>query len=88
MRAKVGRMIMCHMLADTSVELLAMVRTIGVDPKRIRCEGTHREHFDVCRSKRALAVKAGAKELDYVGLCVFLNRKRIESEARNGSTST
>ena len=79
-------MVMCHMLADTSAELMAMARTIGVNPKWIQCEGTHREHFDVCLAKRALAVKAGALELGYVDLCVFLNRKRKESEARNGKS--
>jgi hypothetical protein len=63
MRAPFGRMVMCHMLADTTDELLAMAVRIGVDPKWIQKAGTHREHFDVSLAKRALAVEAGAVEV-------------------------
>lgn len=58
-----GRMIMCHMIADTTEELLAMVDTIGVQHKWIQHAGTQREHFDISRAKRALAVKAGAQQI-------------------------
>jgi hypothetical protein len=60
-----GRMMMCHLFADTHAELLAMVDTIGVQRKWIQHRGrTKFEHFDICKSKRALAVKAGAIEVD------------------------
>lgn len=65
MRAKFGQMIMCHMLADTTEELLAMADTIGVARKWIQYPGLPREHFDIALSKRALAVKAGAKEITW-----------------------
>jgi hypothetical protein len=55
-----GRMLMSHMVADTTDELLTMVDRIGVQRKWIQYPGTHREHFDVCRQKRALAIAAGA----------------------------
>lgn len=56
-------MLMCHMMADSTGELVAMARQIGVNPKFIQHAGTPLEHFDVCRSKRAMAVRAGAIEV-------------------------
>lgn len=63
MKAQFGRMIMCHMLADTTEELLAMADKIGVARKWIQYPGTHREHFDIALSKRAEAIKHGAIEI-------------------------
>lgn len=63
MRAKFGRMTMCHMIADTTEELLAMADTIGVQRKWIQDAGTPREHFDISLAKRALAIAAGATEI-------------------------
>jgi hypothetical protein len=63
MRAKFGRMIMCHMRADSTEELLAMADRIGVARKWIQYPGTFREHFDVCLSARAQAVANGAIEV-------------------------
>lgn len=63
MRAPFGRMTMCHMFADTPAELLAMADRIGVARRWIQHAGTRREHFDICLSKRALAVKYGAQEI-------------------------
>ena len=60
-----GRMIMCHLMADTTEELLAMVDTIGVQRKWIQEKGTAREHFDISLGKKALALKAGAKEVGW-----------------------
>lgn len=55
---------MCHMTADSHDELIAMAKRIGVQVKWIQYEGTWKEHFDICKSKRALAVKQGAIELN------------------------
>lgn len=52
---------MSHMIADTSDELLSMADAIGVQRKWIQAEGTYREHFDICQSKRDLAIKHGAQ---------------------------
>ncbi len=65
MEAKFGRMKMCHMLADTTAELLAMADAIGVNRKWIQKAGEPGEHFDIALSKRALAVKAGAQEITW-----------------------
>lgn len=56
------RYVMCHMMADTDEELLAMADKIGVNRKWIQRvpSGTH---FDIARTKRALAIKAGAEEI-------------------------
>lgn len=66
MRARFGRMIMCHMRADSTEELLAMADTIGVARKWIQYPGTSREHFDICLSAKAKAIAAGAIELTMV----------------------
>jgi len=53
-----GRMLMCHMLADTEAELHEMAGKIGV--ARRWYQG---DHYDICLAKRALAVQFGAKEV-------------------------
>ncbi|BAH38849.1 hypothetical protein GAU_1807 [Gemmatimonas aurantiaca T-27] len=74
--AQFGRMKMCHMMADTHEELVAMADTIGVDRKWIQDAGTHREHFDICKSKRAKAVAAGAQEVRITELGSIMRRKK------------
>lgn len=66
MRAPYGRMVMCHMFADTTTELNAMADSIGVARKWIQFPGTPREHYDICLAKRAQAVNAGAKEIAWL----------------------
>lgn len=61
--APFGRMIMCHMIADTTAELLEMVDKIGVQRKWIQDAGTGREHFDISLCKKKLAIGFGAKEI-------------------------
>lgn len=63
MRAAYGRMVMCHMAADSREELLAMADRIGVARKWLQKPGTWQEHFDIALSKRALAVQYGAVEV-------------------------
>ncbi|WBF05199.1 hypothetical protein [Burkholderia phage CSP3] len=55
-----GRMKMSHMIADTTEELIAMARTIGVRAKWLQHPGEHGEHFDIAKGKRELAIAAGA----------------------------
>jgi hypothetical protein len=55
---KYGRMIMCHMLADDLEELHAMADKIGVQRKWFQPKST--PHYDICKSKRDLAIKFGA----------------------------
>ncbi len=62
-KAKYRRMLMSHMIADTQTELYEMVDKIGVQRKWIQDYGTAREHFDICQTKRKLAVEYGAKKI-------------------------
>lgn len=58
-----GRMVMCHMMADSTQELLEMADKIGVARKWLQKPGTAYEHFDVCKSARAKAVEHGARQV-------------------------
>lgn len=62
MKARYRNMIMCHMMADTVDELHAMADKIGV--VRRHFQDTKYKHYDICLSKRILAVRYGAIELD------------------------
>lgn len=64
MRARVGVMIMCHMVADTLSELHAMADLIGIQRRWYQGPPTTRwPHYDIALSKRALAVANGALEI-------------------------
>jgi transposase len=77
MKAKYGRMIMSHMLADTSEELLAMADKIGLSRKWLQYAGTPKEHFDVSQEYKKKAIEAGALQVDrrFMGRLI---RKRRE----------
>ncbi|WP_309086414.1 DUF4031 domain-containing protein [Chelativorans sp.] len=84
MRAPFGRMLMCHMWADTREELFAVADRIGVQrkwfqrPPGIGLPGMNAswEHFDIARSKRRLAVSYGAVETDRYGPVEYTARLR------------
>lgn len=58
-----GRMLMCHLLADTPTELHAMVDRIGV-ARRWYQHSASTPHYDIAKGKRALAISHGALEVD------------------------
>jgi hypothetical protein len=71
MTADFGRMKMCQCIADTPEELHAMMDKIGVQRKwyQVKASG---DHYDISRSKRALAIKHGAIEItvrQLAGMC-------------------
>lgn len=72
-------MIMYHMLADSTAELLAMADRIGLNRKWIQNPGSDREHFDVGATKRALAVRAGAVEIGAREVAAILRNRRDSS---------
>jgi len=65
-------MIMCHMIADTDEELYEMVDKIGLQ-RRWR----HNNHYDVCLSKKKLAIEYGAKEVSVREIVRILLNKRL-----------
>ncbi|MEO8021117.1 DUF4031 domain-containing protein [Polaromonas sp.] len=65
MKAKFGRMVMCHMLADTDDELHAMAARIGVSRRWHQAPPKHDSHYDIALSMRAKAVAAGAVEITW-----------------------
>lgn len=52
-----GRMRMCHMIADSTEELLNMAALIGIGARHIQKAGTYKEHFDICVSMRKKALR-------------------------------
>lgn len=72
LRTPYGRMVMCHLLADSDTELLAMVRRIGVATR------WHQgDHFDICLAKRRMAVTAGAIEITARQAASMRLRRRV-----------
>ena len=56
-----GRMLMCHMVADSLAELHQMADRIGVARRHFQCPPkTRLPHYDVCKAKRALALRHDA----------------------------
>lgn len=80
MNAPFKSMIMCHMMADTKEELLQMVDKIGVKRKWIQHEDTYSEHFDICLSKKALAIQHGAKQVTWRWIGEFTMARRAREE--------
>ncbi len=79
MRKKYGRMVMCHMLADTVAELDAMADGIGVARRWRQVSNSGVVHYDICLAKRAEAVKLGAKEVESNReLAAVMERSRLQ----------
>ena len=76
MRARYGRLIMCHMIADSTSELLLMAESIGVDRKWLQWPGKQNEHFDVCLAMRKRAIEHGAVEITQRELAAKLRERR------------
>jgi hypothetical protein len=53
----------CHMTADSSAELEAMARAIGLAPAWVQYKGTWKEHYDLTEPRRRKAVALGALEV-------------------------
>lgn len=70
-----GRMIMCHMLADTIGELLAMADNIGI--ARRHFQPMSHPHFDVSKGYRSKAVALGAVEIDRKTLVQHMKTQRL-----------
>lgn len=61
------RMIMFHMATDSDLEELhLMADAIGINRKWFQNKGQDKNypHYDICKSKKKLALEAGAKEVN------------------------
>lgn len=70
-----GRMLMSHLVADSLEELHAMADRIGVARRWFQRDAST-PHYDVCRSKRALALRYGAVALDRHAMSAWLRKRR------------
>lgn len=74
--ARFRRMVMVHMLADSDDELHRMADTIGVSRRWWQSpEKTSGSHYDICLSKKALALRAGAVPIT-AKQAAAMNRRR------------
>lgn len=60
---QLGRMKMCHMIADTLPELHRMAGQIGVERRHFQADASF-PHYDICKAKRTIALGFGAKEVN------------------------
>lgn len=73
MRAQYGRMIMCHMVADSIDELHAMADKIGLQRKWLQDKSI--PHYDVSLSKKKIALSFGAIEITSKELVTKFRKK-------------
>mgnify|MGYP000930083376 CR=1 FL=1 len=73
-----GRMIMCHMLADTLDELHAMAEKIGM--KASWYQPLSFPHYDVCQMRRVLAIEHGAIQVDRRQIVHIKRRLRMDKQ--------
>lgn len=79
MEAPFGRMIMCHMWADTYPELIAMAQAIGVDTKWLQYPPKASwVHFDIAKSMRSKAVVRGAYPVAWRDVSKAAKRQKLE----------
>lgn len=70
-----GRMMMCHMVGDNLDALHAMAEKIGI-ARRWFQDKPGFPHYDICKAKRALALKHGAVEVSRRQLLALKPQRR------------
>lgn len=77
MFAPYRRMLMCHMVADTVDELHEMADKIGIARKWFQGD-----HYDICKAKRELAIRFGAKAVSRMelGRIVVAQRRAVREK--------
>lgn len=72
---RLRNMRMCHMIADTLDELHAMADRLGLKREWFQDEASF-PHYDIAKSKRSLAIAAGAIECDRAAFIGHIRRLR------------
>lgn len=81
MNAQYGRMKMVHMLASTDQELHEIADKIGINRKWWQSpEKTSGSHYDICLSKKALAIQYGAIEITWRQAGAMNSRRKVTGE--------
>ena len=73
---KLGRMKMCHMMADSREELDEMADALSLDRKYF--QDTKYPHYDICKSNRTKAIARGAIEVTTRDLIRIAKRPKYE----------
>ncbi len=73
-RNRLGRMVMCHMVADTEAELHEMAGRVGL--RRQWFQPRSWPHYDVSVSRRRAVIAAGGRELSQRELVGVIRRLR------------
>lgn len=77
---KLGRMKMCHMLADSVEELHAMADKLGL--KREWFQNHSTPHYDISKGKRTLAISLGAIEVNRYKVVELIRKYRTLDKAK------
>ena len=71
-----GRMKMCHLIADSPEELREAARKLGLE-HYIQYPRTWKEHLDISQSKKAQAIRElGAQQITGRELALILRQRR------------
>jgi len=79
-------MLMWHMFANRVEDLHAMADRIGVQRRWFQNKPGF-PHYDICKSKRSLAVSAGAVEVDRKQFVAVVERLRQSSNVTRSATA-
>lgn len=76
-RLRFGRLVMCHMIADSLEELNTMAKALYLKPEWF--QPLSFPHYDICQSKREEALRRGACVISRRDLVELIRRTRNEA---------
>ena len=79
---------MSHMIADTIEELHEMADNIGLKRSWFQPGNNSLAHYDLCQSKRKLAIEYGAIEISSRELVAKIRKRRKEKNESNNSNNS